>query len=203
MYEILDDPLQLGGGKQKLGNVGMYMYIGRYPIIPCLLSVCFDDAMHGRYHLKFVKVQSWLVPYNYSQAKKTKGMDWRDSAQCVQWIRRDALHIHTLLGIPNKKNMYRTTLNLPTLKYWRFASISKNGSKASLQAPVIQWMFYGCSGVMFIEQCSGLCFNVIKSYFVTSIKHNTRTSNEHPLDDGCYPLGIYNGDMLLGSNFQL
>ena len=22
---------------------------GRYPIIPCLLSVCFDDAMHGRY----------------------------------------------------------------------------------------------------------------------------------------------------------
>ena len=22
---------------------------GRYPIIPCLLSLCFDDAMHGRY----------------------------------------------------------------------------------------------------------------------------------------------------------
>ena len=42
---ILDDPLQLGGGKQELGNVGMYMYIGRYPINPCLLSVCFDDAL--------------------------------------------------------------------------------------------------------------------------------------------------------------
>ncbi len=26
----------------------------------------------------------------------------------------------------------------------------------------------------------------IKSYFGTSIEHNTRTSIEHPLDDGCY-----------------
>ncbi len=25
------------------------LYTGRYPTIPCLLSVCFDDAMHGRY----------------------------------------------------------------------------------------------------------------------------------------------------------
>ncbi len=25
------------------------LYTGRYSIIPCLLSVCFDDAMHGRY----------------------------------------------------------------------------------------------------------------------------------------------------------
>ncbi len=24
-------------------------YTGRYPIIRCLLSVCFDDVMHGRY----------------------------------------------------------------------------------------------------------------------------------------------------------
>ncbi len=29
----------------------------------------------------------------------------------------------------------------------------------SLQAPVVQWMFYGCSGVMFIG-CFDLCFNV-------------------------------------------
>ncbi len=31
---------------------------------------------------------------------------------------------------------------------------------ATLQAPVVQWMFYLCSGVMFIG-CSDLCFNVI------------------------------------------
>ncbi len=27
---------------------------GRYPVIPCLLSVCFDDAGHGRYALFYV-----------------------------------------------------------------------------------------------------------------------------------------------------
>ena len=33
----------------KISYFFLFVTHGCYPVIPCLLSVCFDDAMHGRY----------------------------------------------------------------------------------------------------------------------------------------------------------
>ncbi len=52
------------------------LYTGHYPIIPCLLSVCFDDAMHGRYASFYVNMEIMKHISHASQitTKKTKGM---------------------------------------------------------------------------------------------------------------------------------
>ncbi len=44
---------------------------------PCLLSVCFDDAMHGRYASYFVNMR-----FLHHQNKPTKGMGWRSPPEC-------------------------------------------------------------------------------------------------------------------------
>ncbi len=46
-----------------LHHQGGEHYTGRYPIIHGLLSVCFDDAMHGRYASFYVnkEVKSKLL----------------------------------------------------------------------------------------------------------------------------------------------
>ncbi len=49
-----------------------------------------------------------------------------------------------------KKTSCLATSSMNMLLSWR---------KGTIPAPVVQWMFYGCSGVIYIG-CSDLCFNV-------------------------------------------
>ncbi len=52
---------------------------GRYPIIPCLLSVCFDDAMHGRYVSFYVHwKKSTLEPFFFTKTVPK----WGPSCTC-------------------------------------------------------------------------------------------------------------------------
>ncbi len=46
---------------------------------------------------------------------------------------------------------------------------SYQNDSATLLAPVVQWMFNGCSGIMFYERAK-ICFNV-KCYGRSAIKH--------------------------------
>ncbi len=67
------------------------LYTGRYPVIPCLLSVCFDDAMHGRYFIWTKGLEHFMW---------TKGLEQTLSAIAIgRWHRLDSTHNQYLISL--------------------------------------------------------------------------------------------------------
>ncbi len=105
-------------------------------VIPCLLSVCFDDAMHGIYASHFVKTRFRVnssdiyfgrKPYTlclqnmkhiphalHHQNKLTKGMGWWSPLECFPMSQRDSAHLFQA----KPKRLLTIRINYPSFTYY-------------------------------------------------------------------------------------